>query len=174
MASEPPSGGGDFGEIAEQHRAMLLRVAVRLSGNAEIAKDLVQDTLLRGLSRFDQFQSGTHAGSWLVKILTNLYFDQLKHEKVVRNAEPQLMVPEAVECDWTVAEIADTDLVAAVGALEPDLREVVELCYLEQMSYREAAAVLGAPLGTIGTRLMRARTQLRVLLTTATRDAVNQ
>jgi len=174
MASGPPSGGGGFGEIAEQHRAMLERVALRLSGNAEIAKDLVQDTLLRGLSRFDQFQSGTHVGSWLVKILTNLYFDQLKHEKVVRNAEPQLMVPEAVECDWTVADIADADLAAAVGALEPDLREVVELCYLEQMRYREVAAVLGVPVGTIGTRLMRARTELRALLTTATRDAVNQ
>jgi DNA-directed RNA polymerase specialized sigma24 family protein len=51
---------------------------------------------------------------------------------------------------------------------------VVELCYLKQIRYREAAAVLGLPVGTIGTRLMRARVQLRALLTTTSLDVVNQ
>jgi RNA polymerase sigma-70 factor (ECF subfamily) len=168
MASEPPQRHvGDFGEIAEQHRAHLQRVALRLSGNAEIAKDLVQEALLRGLRRFDQFQHGTHASTWLVTILTNLYFDYLKHQKVERKAEPELAVPEAVESDSdsTISRIADADLYAAVQALEPELRDVVELCYLKQMRYREVAAVLNLPVGTIGTRLMRARARLRVLLT---------
>jgi len=161
MASEPT----DFGEIAELYRGHLQRVALRLSGNAETAKDLVQETLLRALNRFGQFHRGTHAGSWLVAILTNLFYDELKHQKVERKAEPELAVPEAVESDPTISTIADADLYAAVQALEPDLRVVVELCYLKQMRYRDAAEILHLPVSTIGTRLMRARDRLRDLLT---------
>jgi len=160
---EPDVGG--FAEIAEQHRPMLHRVALRLSGNAEIAKDLVQETLLRALRRFDQFQQGTHAATWLVAIMTNLYLDHIKHEKVVRKAEPELVISEAVECESTIAEIADADLYAAVQALDPELRDVVELCYFKGMRYHEAGQALGLPVGTIGTRLMRARATLRKLLT---------
>lgn len=162
-----PSDGGSFAEISAGHEAQLHRVALRLSGNPEVAKDLVQETLVRALLRFAQFRAGTHAGTWLVAILTHLYFDYLKHQKVERKAEPQLMVPEAVEHDPTISTVSDTALHVAVQALEPELREVIELCYLQQMRYRDAADVLNVPMGTIGTRLMRARTRLRELLTDA-------
>ena len=163
--AQPDVGG--FAEIAEQHRPLLQRVALRLSGNAETAKDLVQETLLRALRRFDRFQQGTHAATWLVAILTNLYLDYLKHQKVVRKAEPELVVPEVVECDSTIADIVDAELYAAVEALDPELREVIELCYFKRMRYHQAAATLNVPVGTIGTRLMRARARLRELLTDA-------
>jgi RNA polymerase sigma-70 factor (ECF subfamily) len=162
--SMPPCQPQSFAEIAEQHRLLLHRVALRLSGNAETAKDLVQETLLRAWHRFDQFQPGTHAATWLVAILTNVYLDDLKHLKVVRKAEPELTVPEAVECESTIADITDAELYDAVKQLDPELREVVELCYFKQMRYHQAATVLNVPVGTIGTRLMRARTQLRKLL----------
>lgn len=161
MVAEP----GDFAAIAEQHRAHLLRVAQRLAGNAEVAKDLVQETLLRALRRFAQFESGTRVDTWLVTILTNLFYDYLKHQKVERKAEPELVALEPAAYEMTLATVADADLYAAVVALEPELREVVELCYLQQIRYREAAAILNVPLGTIGTRLMRARGRLRELLT---------
>jgi RNA polymerase sigma-70 factor (ECF subfamily) len=162
--AEPEADVGAFAEIAEPHRPMLQRVALRLCGNAEDAKDLVQETLLRGLRRFDQFQQGTHAATWFVAILTNLYLDVLKHEKVVRRAEPELAIAEAVEATSMLADIADADLYAAIEKLDPELREVVELCYFKRMRYHEAAVVLGTPAGTIGTRLMRARARLRELL----------
>ncbi len=161
---QPQPDVGGFAEIAEQHRPLLHRVARRLSGNAETAKDLVQETLLRALRRFGQFQQGTHAATWLVAILTNLYLDDLKHLKVVRKAEPELTVPEAIECESTIADISDAELYDAVKQIDPELREVVELCYFKQMRYHQAATVLNVPVSTIGTRLMRARTQLRKLL----------
>lgn len=169
MAAEPPTRL--VGELAELHRAHLLRVALRLSGNPEVAKDLVQDTLLRALDRFDQFRPGTHAATWLVTILTNLFLDHLRHEKVERRAEPALAVAEAVEPDpeLAITQISDGELRAAVDALEPDLRQLVELCYLKQMRYREVATELRIPMGTIATRLMRARAQLRELLGNANR-----
>lgn len=163
----------DFAELAAEHRALLQRVALRLSGNTQTAEDLVQETLLRALRAFGQFRQGTHAGTWMTAILTNLYYDHLKHQKVERKAEPELSIPEAVECDPTISEIPDSDLYAAVRSLEPELRRVVELCYLEQMRYREVAAILDVPVGTIGTRLMRARTRLRELLTPTSLDVVN-
>ena len=142
-SGQPESDVGGFAEIAEQHRPMLHRVALRLSGNAEIAKDLVQETLLRALRRFDQFQQGTHAATWLVAIMTNLYLDHIKHEKVVRKAEPELVISEAVECESTIAEIADADLYAAVQALDPELRDVVELCYFTNK--HEAKLIKSSP-----------------------------
>jgi RNA polymerase sigma-70 factor (ECF subfamily) len=165
MLSEMPGDIDDFGQLVEQQRPLLHRVALRLSGDPETAKDLVQETLLRALRRFDRFQPGTHAGTWLITILTHVFYDQLRHRKVMTKAEPDLVVTEAVESDPTLSVIPDADLYAAIQALEPELREVVELCYLKQMRYREVAAVLNVPMGTIGTRLMRARTRLRTLLT---------
>jgi len=169
VGSMPPV---DFAAIATQHRTALHRVAMRLSGDAALAEDLVQETLLRALRRFEQFRPGTHPGTWMAAILTNLYFDYLKHQKVERKAEPELARAEEVEDDPVLGGVADDDLYAAIRSLEPELRRVVELCYLEQMRYREVAAILDVPVGTIGTRLMRARARLRELLTPTSLDVV--
>lgn len=164
MASE-----AQFRELFEPHRAYLHRVAVKLSGDPELAKDLVQETFYRAWLRFDKFQQGTNARAWLATILTNYYYDVRKHEKVVQKTEHEAIVPEAVEHDGThdgtMETVRDDYLHAAIQALDPDLREVIELCGLKQMRYREAAEALGLPHGTIATRLMRARASLKVLLT---------
>lgn len=170
MASDPRDGG-DFGKLVESHRDRLHRRALRLSGNSDTAHDLVQQTLLRALERRAQFQSGSHLETWLVTILGNLFLDQLRHRKVERRAEPALSVSEAVEDDLSLATVSDDELYAAIDSLAPELSEVVELCYLRELRYREAAAILKVPSGTVATRLMRARGRLRELLTTS-RNAV--
>jgi RNA polymerase sigma-70 factor (ECF subfamily) len=153
-----------FLDLFEVHRAHLERLATRLSGDRELARDLVQDTYVRALQRFDRFESGTNARAWLATILTHLYYDHCKHQKVVHNGEPVLMIAEAVDHDPTITTISDARLYAAIQQLEPALRDVVVLCSLQQLSYSEAAERLGVPPGTIGTRLMRARAALKVLL----------
>ena len=166
MASErSPHDTGAFLEIFAEHRDQLHRVALRLSGDPEAAKDLVQEALLRAWDHFAEFTPGSHAGAWLVTIMTRVFLDRLKHWRVERNAEPELSVPEAVEWIPTIFDVSDADLYAAIRDLEPPLREAVELCYLKQMRRREVAAALNVPEGTIGTRLMRARARLFQLLT---------
>jgi RNA polymerase sigma-70 factor, ECF subfamily len=165
MPSEPPGVPRTFAQLATLYEAMLQRIALRLTGNPETARDLVQDTLLRALRYFDQLQPGTNPAAWLTTILTNLFYDHLKHQKVELKAVPELATLEQVTCDTPLGTIPDSELYAAVQALDPELREVVELCYLHQMRYREAAERLGVPVGTIGTRLLRARARLRELLT---------
>lgn len=170
-SDKPPPDDDDFGKISKLHRELLYRIALRLSGSRATADDLVQETLLRARLRFHQFKQGTRVETWLARILTNLFLDQIKHEKVVLNAEPELAAHAEIDCD-PVTGTTDADLYAAIESLEPDLREVVELCYLKQMRYREVAAMLNVPVSTIGTRLMRARARLRELLSHTSMDAV--
>lgn len=168
MAVKPRKEGGefgDFGELAELHRPVLARIALRLSGNPEVAKDLVQETLVRALGCPDRIRQLSNPVAWLVKILTRLYFDYLKHQRVVTRAEPEIAASaQHGDDDSLLDNVTDDQLRAAVQALEPELRELVELCYLKQMRYREVAAVLKLPIGTIGSRLMRARERLREYL----------
>jgi RNA polymerase sigma-70 factor, ECF subfamily len=156
----------EFREITEQHEEHLRRLALRLSGDREAAQDLLQETLTRAWSRFAQFRHGTNARAWLVTILTRLFYDGLKHARVISKAEPELMTLRSVAHD-AVPRIAGPQLWAAVKSLEPDLRSVVERCYIEDMSYKAIADELKVPIGTIGTRLRRARERLKLLLSTA-------
>jgi RNA polymerase sigma-70 factor (ECF subfamily) len=171
-ADRPAADTGSFEHlVAEhhaQHRAHLHRVAVRLSGDSDTANDLVQEAFYRALIKFDQFRQGTDVKTWLVRIVTNCFLDRWKHQRVERKAEPELSTAgDAARetADAPIDEIPDATLYAAIQALEPDLRAVVELCYLKEMRYRDAAEQLKVPVSTIGTRLMRARAYLRDLLT---------
>lgn len=169
MASNPPLKGDtqDFAQIAEIHRPFLLRIALWLSGNSDLAKDLVQETLLRAMRRSDRLQK-RNPGAWLVTILTNLFYDYLKHQKVVTRLEPTLRtLGEAdieIESNASTYNISDGELHAAVQSLGPELRQTIEYCYFQNMGYRQVAEILKVPVGTIGTRLMRARRRLRKLL----------
>jgi len=162
-APDPALNVGEFGEIARQHQAHLHVVALRLAGDRDVAKDLVQETLARALFHFTEYIQGTNARAWLVTILTRLHLDQRKHEKVVTKAGQQIVTMELVErdIDLTIPNISDAMLWRAVDSLEPRLRQIVELRYAQQLSYKEIAARLGLTVGTVGTRLMRAHEQLK-------------
>jgi RNA polymerase sigma-70 factor (ECF subfamily) len=157
---------GGFQQIAGQHDAHLRVVALRLAGDKERAKDLVQETLARALFHFREFEQGTNARAWLTTILTRLYLDQRKHDKVVTKAGEALVTLELVESelDLTMPRVTDEALWTAVESLEPDLRQVVELRYMQQLSYKEIADRLCLRVGTVGTRLMRAHERLKTLL----------
>jgi RNA polymerase sigma-70 factor (ECF subfamily) len=165
MVSEPQNDTGDFTEIARRHDAYLQKLALNLTGNAADAKDLHQETLLRASERFDSFRQETNARAWLATIMTNLFRDDWKHRKVVANAEGDLKCLAVVEYEPLVSGITDAQLRDAVDALDPEQRELIELRYFKQMKYKEIAERLKAPVGTIGTRLMRTHELLKQLLT---------
>jgi RNA polymerase sigma-70 factor (ECF subfamily) len=165
--SDPPCDTGSFAEIVARHREYLQRAAYHLTRSADTARELVQDALVRALARFDDFTQGTNARAWLVKIMTNLFLDRLKHEDVIDKAMPELMLQNEGGQDgdlMTLLSIPDDYLYAALGALPPEPRRLIELCYLQQMRRHEVARVLGVPPGTIASRLSSARHQLKVLL----------
>jgi RNA polymerase sigma-70 factor (ECF subfamily) len=166
-AGQQGSGPPGFADIVEQHESLLRCKARNLAGNLDVDNDLVQETWKRALDGFERLKHANPA-AWLVTILTNLYFDHLDHLRVIAKAEPELLSragqDDAADTDSPPYSIADADLAAAVQSLDRELREVVELCCLQGLRHREAAVRLGIPIGTVGTRMKRARERLRALL----------
>jgi RNA polymerase sigma-70 factor (ECF subfamily) len=122
----------------------------------------VQDTLERAWSKFHLYRRGTDLRAWLFTVMHNVYVNQLRATRpaaAARREMPELAQP-ARETDTLVLR----DLDAAIRRLPPDQREVLLLVALEDMSYDEAAGALGIPIGTVMSRLARAREKLRTML----------
>jgi RNA polymerase sigma-70 factor, ECF subfamily len=150
----------DFADALAQQIPRLRRYARALVHDAAWADDLVQDTLERALQRRWLFRINTNLTAWLFTMLYRLYLNDVTR----RRALPSLMEEEAPEV------VADTDLglqidmQRALARLSTEHRAVIVLIGLEQLSYQEAAELLGIPIGTVMSRLTRARAQLRTLL----------
>lgn len=142
----------------------LRRYARGLTGNREAADDLVQDTLERAWTRISLWQRRGDLRAWLFSILHNLFVDR------VRSARSSPLEPMPEEGVAAMARPTQTDMMEvrdldkALLALSSEHREVLLLVAVEQMSYKQVAEVLGVPLGTVMSRLSRARERLRELL----------
>jgi len=149
--------------IIEQHIPRLRRYARALTGDRAAADDLVQDTLERALSRFHLWRRGSDLRAWLFTIMHNVFVNQVRsrmrypHEPL---DEPAADGMQYRDPDWSELR----DIGAALAKLTVEQRTVVLLVGLEQFTYEEAARVLGVPIGTVMSRLSRARERLRALL----------
>jgi RNA polymerase sigma factor (sigma-70 family) len=140
----------------------LRRYARALAGDRSAADDLVQDTLERAWSKFHLYRRGTDLRAWLFTVMHNVYVNQLRSAKAGATLDeemPELAHP-AREADGLMLR----DLDAAIRRLPPEQREVLLLVALEDMSYDAAARALGIPIGTVMSRLARAREKLRAML----------
>ena len=148
------------------HLPRLRRYARALTGDRYAADDLVQDTVERALSRAALWRAGSKLDSWLLTIMHNLFVNG------VRSAAARLTVAsDDDEIERRPGPGADPsarldirDLDAALAQLPPEQREVLLLVALEDTPYEEAARILGIPVGTVMSRLSRARDRLRRLL----------
>ena len=140
----------------------LRRYARALTGGAEAADDLVQDSLERAIARFDQFRSGTNLRAWLFTIVHNMRCDQ--HRRLVRRPM-EIPIDDASQHASTRASQADAlhlaDFRRAFGRLSEPHREVLALVGLEGLDYQRAAVILGVEVGTVKSRVFRAREALR-------------
>ena len=140
----------------------LRRYARALTGDRTMADDLVQDTLERAWSKLHLYRRGTDLRAWLFTVMHNVYVNQRRAARPSTPLDddmPELAQP-ARESDMLVLR----DLDAAIRRLPPDQREVLLLVALEDMSYSEAARALEVPIGTVMSRLARAREKLRAML----------
>jgi RNA polymerase sigma-70 factor, ECF subfamily len=140
----------------------LRRYARVLTGDVHGADDLVQDCLERAIRRIDQFQAGTNLRAWLFTILHNVRCDQ--HRRSLRRG-PELPLEEGPDRVWTPPDQMDDlylqDFRRAFAKLSEAHRQVLLLTGVEGLNYEEAAGVLGVEVGTVKSRVFRAREQLR-------------
>jgi len=156
----------EFDTLALEHLDMLYRVARRLTRNTAQAEDLVQDTYLRAFRARDDFQLEQFGiRPWLVRIMHNLHLTRAQREK----RQPASMDEAQLDAASVQAQTApvagqfegmDQQLVAAMDELPAEYQTVMLLWAVEDFSYKEMAAALDVPIGTVMSRLHRARGRL--------------
>jgi RNA polymerase sigma-70 factor, ECF subfamily len=181
-ARETGRQASGFEELALPLLPALYNVAFWLSRNATDAEDLVQEAFLKALRGFDTFELGTNFKAWIFRILRNTYLTSraglaarrtvaLDDELNEGGESGPAHYPEAAVDRQTpetnLLQLADsTALSAAMETLPPPLLEVILLCDVEEMKYREIATALEIPIGTVMSRIARARLALRLALET--------
>lgn len=147
----------------------LRRYARVLTGDITRADDLVQDTLARAWEKRRLWQAGTDLRAWLFTIMHNVYINQLAVAR--REGANVSLDSEGAYAAWQlpvrpnqIEHVELLQLVQLMGRLPPDQREVLLLAAVEEMQYHEIAAALDVPMGTVMSRLSRARARLRRLV----------
>ena len=164
-----------FADEAMPHMAQLRAAATAMTRNPHDAEDLVQETYTKAYASFHQFREGTNARAWLLRILTNTFIGGYRR----RQREPVRVSTAGLE-DWQLTQdreaaprsaedvaldrLPDAAIIRALKGLPDVFRTTVYLADVEGFTYREVADVMHCPVGTVMSRLHRARGQLRGLL----------
>ena len=165
----------EFEEVALVHTDALLRTALRMTKNESDSEDLVQETMLKAYRFFDRFERGSNIKAWLFKIMTNIFINNYRQKSrkpssvsyediddnflyhQLENSKSKVADPEEV----LFAKLIDGDVKEAIDELPEDFRMVVVLAFLEEFSYEEIAEIVDIQLGTVKSRLHRARKLLQ-------------
>lgn len=158
-----------FEQEALPHMNALYSFAVRLCRDRDDASDLLQETFLKGFRFFDKFESGTNCKAWLFRILKNTYINQYRKGK----KEPDTIEYDTIEEFYDLIRsessestdlqkrifdnLLDDEISIALDSLPESFRTAIILCDLEGMTYEEISEILECPIGTVRSRLHRAR-----------------
>jgi RNA polymerase sigma-70 factor, ECF subfamily len=167
-----------FARLVELHKRIVYGLSIRLLQDAEEARDAAQETFVRAWGAMGTYDPAQPFAPWLLRIARNHCIDVVRRRlpaarrleldrRTEEGERPELTDPAASRADEELerAEVAAT-LGGAVAALPPNYREVIHLFHVEHMSYKEIAATMEIPIGTVMTWLHRARAKLRDMLET--------
>jgi RNA polymerase sigma-70 factor (ECF subfamily) len=159
-----------FDEEALPQLDFLYRYALRLTRDRATAEDLVQETMLRAFRAWHQFRPGSNARAWLATILRNAHVNELRRmrrrvtgledaqlERLATSENEAQMDPEGTYFE----QLVDDEVLAAINALPEEFRETLVLSDVEDLPYADVAAIVGAPIGTVKSRIFRARRMLQ-------------
>ncbi len=164
------------------HRNALYNYALKISGNSDDAQDLVQETYYKAFRYFDKFESGTNSKAWMFMILKNSFINDYRKSKrepykldyeQIQNFYENVKSDRAQENNLDkdfYNDLLDDELTQAIDQLPTKMREVFLLCDLDGNSYEETAELVGCPVGTVRSRLHRARHMLQETLMDYAKD----
>jgi RNA polymerase sigma-70 factor, ECF subfamily len=167
-----------YGALVTRYRDYVYTIAVRIVGDESDAEDVAQEAFVRAYRALPRFRGDSKFSSWLYRIVTNRALTHLKRRKR-RAASIEIQSGQRADVETISLESGSTErpdrlvideefrrrVRSAVMLLPEQYRVVVTLFYLEERSYKEVAAILGIPMGTLKTHLHRARALLREALT---------
>ncbi len=165
-----------YGELVARHQDRLYPMVLRLVGSREDALDVLQDAFTRGFEKLDQYRGGSSFYTWIYRIAVNQAVSRLRRGRLRRTLrlldlrggrpihDPPDESPSSVPSHAAERAEREAMVESALAALEPDHRAVVILKDFEGRRYEEIGELLGIPVGTVRSRLHRARQQLRRLL----------
>jgi RNA polymerase sigma-70 factor, ECF subfamily len=162
----------DFEREAIPHMDALYNFALKMTGDSDDADDLVQETFLKAFRFFDKFEKGTNCKAWLFRIMKNTYINNYRKN----SKEPDKVDYDEVENFYENIKASSTDsahlakeiydnllddeISGAISSLPEDFRTVIILCDIEGLTYDEIADFIDCPVGTVRSRLHRARKML--------------
>ena len=168
--------------MVQRHQDRIFRLARRLLSDPEAASDAAQETFVKAWRALPRFQGASRFSTWLTRIAINQCRNELRRRRTLKHARPlsldarvhgtEVLLGEGLSArgpqPWEVARGREVDagIRAALARLEPEAREVLLLREVEDLSYEDMAEVLEVPIGTIRSRLHRARADLRRRLAT--------
>jgi RNA polymerase sigma-70 factor (ECF subfamily) len=160
---------GSFEELALPLFGQLYNLACWLARDRAAAEDLVQETYMKALRGFSSFQPGTNFRAWIYRILRNTFLTSqagLAAHVSIDDEEEALPEPADIQTPETIllARSGQEQIRRALEALPLHAREIILLCDLEEMTYSEIGQALGIPIGTVMSRLSRARKAMRTIL----------
>jgi len=160
---------GSFEELAMPLFARLYSFACWLTHDRAAAEDLVQETFMKALKGFSSFKQGTNFRAWIYRILRNAFLTSQAGLQVSISLDAEddaSLEPATEENPETVflARLESESIQSALAELPVNFREIILLCDFEEMSYQEISLAIGIPIGTVMSRLSRARKAMRTLL----------
>ncbi len=176
--TDTESDHAEFERLCDRYRAQFERAALALTGDRDDAADLVQETLIRAFRYFHNFEAGSNFRAWVLRILHNTHIsryrqrrksqDQVAWEEIAEHGEARLEDTQVDHLsspdDMLLLNLPDEEVQNALDSLPDSFKVVVELADLRDYSYAEIGHLLRLPIGTVRSRLFRARQRLRTLL----------
>ncbi len=164
QAMEPEA----YAELCAPYQRRLYQVALGMAGDPDQAADLAQEALVRGFRSLHGFKPGAPLYPWLLRIMRNIWIDELKSARGRREVPMERSMETAGHAADPLASVLESErsvaLHRAIASLPPEFAMTITLFDLQGMSYEEVARATGVPVGTVRSRLHRARDRLRVLL----------
>jgi RNA polymerase sigma-70 factor, ECF subfamily len=159
----------EFDREMVPHMDTMYNYALYLTGRREAAQDLLQETFLKAFRFFESFQQGTNSKAWLYRIMRNTFINDYRRDKRIPDhveyddqiSGPHVLVQETISQEHlsqeAVSELFEDDIASAISALPEKYKSVVILRDIEDLQYEEIAEAMEIPIGTVRSRLHRAR-----------------